>query len=72
MNPSNDDFRIKPSSPAVDYCYDIASDWYSDMDWEEHGFDDPNKANLHGTYDLGADEYIIDNDIIFKHGFEQD
>lgn len=72
MNPVNDDYRIKPSSPAVDYCYEIASDWYSDLDWEEHGFDDPNKANLHGTYDLGADEYIIDNDIIFKNSFEQD
>jgi len=72
MNPSNDDYRNKPSSVAVDYCYEITSDWYGDMEWDEHGFDDPNKINLHGSYDLGADEYIIDNDIIFKHGYEQD
>ncbi|MGJ8662460.1 MAG: hypothetical protein ACSHWU_02365, partial [Marinicella sp.] len=73
MDAANGDYHNKPSSPAIDYCYEITSTVYNDIDFDEyHGYDDPNKMNLHGTYDLGADEYIITNDIIFKHGFEQE
>lgn len=73
MDAANGDYHNKPTSLAVDYCYEITSALFNDIDFDEyHGFDDPNKTNLHGTYDIGADEYIVDNDIIFKNSFEKD
>lgn len=69
------DYRIKPSSPAIDYCYAIEPltvglDY--DIDLESRNYNDPNVGNLHGAYDIGADEYRWDNDLIFMHDFEQD
>ncbi|VAW38403.1 hypothetical protein MNBD_GAMMA01-1345 [hydrothermal vent metagenome] len=56
------------TSPAVDYCYTNTGN-YRDMDFEERGWDDTSVTNLHGPYDIGADE-TYGNDIIFTNGFE--
>lgn len=74
INPGTD-YHIKPTSPAVDYCYaaePLSSGLGYDMEFEWRNYDDPNVTNLHGTYDIGADEYRWDNDLIFMNGFEQD
>ena len=69
------DYHIKPTSPAIDYCYAIEPltvglDY--DIDLEGRNYNDPNAGNLHGAYDIGADEYRWDNDVIFMSGVEQD
>jgi len=69
------DYHIKPTSPAIDYCYaavPLSPGLGYDMEFEGRNYDDPNVTNLHGAYDIGADEYRWDNDLIFMHGFEQD
>ncbi|WP_154224508.1 hypothetical protein [Marinicella rhabdoformis] len=74
INPLTNDFHIKPTSPAIDYCYaaePLTVELGYDMDFEGRNYDDPNVTNLHGTYDIGADEYRWDNDLIFMNGFEQ-
>ncbi len=70
VDADNDDYRIKPTSPAVDFCYEINFGFTADIEFDEHGLDDPNHANLHGPYDVGADEYIWTDDVIFMDGFE--
>ncbi len=73
INPSANNFRLKPSSPAIDYCYSaepLTVELGYDIDLENRDYDDPNVTNLHGTYDLGADEYRWDNDLIFMDGFD--
>ncbi len=57
VNLGANDYRLQATSPAIDYCYEISFDVMEDMEFEAHGVDDPNHPNLHGTYDLGADEY---------------
>ncbi len=72
MGTSN--YHIKPTSPAVDYCYNAASltvELGYDIDLEGRDYDDPNVDDLHGAFDLGADEYRWDNDLIFMNGFEE-
>lgn len=67
-------YHIKPTSPAVDYCYDAASltvELGYDIDLEGRNYDDPNMEDLNGTFDIGADEYRWDNDLIFMNGFEE-
>ena len=69
------DYHIKPTSPAVDYCYaaePLRPGLGYDMEFEGRNYDDPNVTNLHGAYDIGADEYRWDNDLIFMNGFEQE
>ncbi len=71
---ANNDYHIKASvSPAVDFCQSQNITHY-DMDMENFGWNDPSVPNQNGvafnTYDVGADE-TYGNDIIFKHGFEQ-
>jgi predicted outer membrane repeat protein len=75
INPAANDFHLKPTSPAIDYCYDaepLTVELGYDIDFENRNYDDPNVTDLHGQYDIGADEYRWDNDLIFMHGFEQD
>lgn len=75
INPSASNYHLKPSSPAIDYCYDaepLTVELGYDIDFENRNYDDPNVDDLHGHYDIGADEYRWDNDLIFMNGFEQD
>jgi len=72
VNPTYGDYRNQPTSPAIDYCYDVSASNNSDIEGNLHGSDYAYIDNLHGVYDLGADEFIIENDIIYKNGFEQD
>ncbi|VAW38407.1 hypothetical protein MNBD_GAMMA01-1346 [hydrothermal vent metagenome] len=66
---ANNNYHINAqTSPAVDYCYTNTGN-YRDMDFEERGWDDTSVTNLHGPYDIGADE-TYGNDIIFANGFE--
>ncbi len=72
VNPQNGNYHLLVNSPAIDYCYEINGDSGSDMDYDDRGVDNPEVADLHGVYDIGADEFNINNDIIFKNGLEQD
>lgn len=74
-NPTINDYHLKPTSPAIDYCYDaepLTVELGYDIDFENRNYDDPNVTDLHGHYDIGADEYRWDNDLIFMDGFESD
>jgi len=75
INAATGDYHIQPISPAVDYCYSAAPltvDLGYDLDFEGRNYDDPNVADLHGQYDVGAYEYRFDNDLIFMNGFEEE
>ncbi|MCB1584465.1 MAG: hypothetical protein KDI92_15520 [Xanthomonadales bacterium] len=71
VNPQGGNYHLHVNSPAIDYCYDASGNSTTDIDYDDRGVDNPDIDNLHGTYDLGADEFNINNDIIFKNGFEQ-
>ncbi len=72
INPDDNNYHIKPTSPAVDFCEGIAliNTGY-DIDLENRGYDDPNVVDngLNTHNDAGADEYRWDNDLIFMDGF---
>ncbi|MCF6301083.1 MAG: hypothetical protein L3J52_08200, partial [Proteobacteria bacterium] len=69
MDRDNRDYRLNAQiSPAVDYCYTSIGS-YTDIDFEERGWDDPLASNVYGPYDIGANE-TYDNDIIFASGLE--
>jgi hypothetical protein len=72
VNPAAGNYHLLVNSPAIDYCYDASGNAGSDIDYDERGIDNPDVSNLHGIYDIGADEFNLNNDIIFKNGFEQD
>ncbi|MEZ5470645.1 MAG: hypothetical protein R3E90_02615 [Marinicella sp.] len=72
VNPQGGNYHLRVDSPAIDYCYDASGNASTDIDYDTRGVDNPEVDNIHGPYDLGADEFNIANDIIFKHGFEQD
>jgi hypothetical protein len=73
-DPASDNYRIRTSSPAVDFCDDrvIASRRKApamafDIDLDRRGYDFPSTANFLGSFDLGADEVV---DHVFADGFE--
>lgn len=68
---ANGDYHINAVlSPAVDYCDDFfAQNDSQDSDQENRGWDDYTVLNLHGVFDVGADE-TYGNDVIFKNGFD--
>ncbi len=70
VNPASDNYHLLVNSPAIDYCYDATSGGESDMDYDDRGVDNPDVIDLHGIYDIGADEFNINNDIIFKDGLD--
>ena len=65
------DFRLDAqNSPAVDYCDNTTVDIQNtDIDLQLRGWDDPDRVNNAGPFDLGANETYA-NDIIFKDGLE--
>ncbi|WP_395377393.1 hypothetical protein [Marinicella sp. W31] len=65
------DFRLHAqNSPAVDYCNNSTVNiQHSDIDFESRGWDDPDRPNSNGPFDLGANE-TYDNDILFKDGLD--
>ncbi len=70
IDPLNHDYHISPSSPAVDYCDEsVVAAVGGDMDSEQWGWDDPNKDNTYGVFDIGADETYA-TDVIFEDDFE--
>ncbi len=73
VNPIQGDYHLVGGSPAIDYCYDIPN--YSineDLDGDLRGIDNPSMIDLHGVYDIGADESdaFWEDDLIFEDGFE--
>lgn len=73
-NPQSFNYRLRFDSPAIDYCYGFQDTLTvgDDADNDDRGVDNPEEADLFGVYDIGADEFNINNDIIFKNGFEQE
>jgi len=70
VNPGAGNYHLLSDSPAIDYCYDASGNGGADIDYDDRAVDKPDVVNLHGVYDIGADEFNINNDIIFKNGFE--
>ena len=71
---NNRDYHLDASlSPAIDYCVAAPSGASFDIDNQVHGWDDPTVTNRgnnpNAVFDIGADE-TLNNDIIFKNGFE--
>ncbi len=66
-----DEYVLNPiTSPAIDFCDDaVANVQHNDLNGDVRGWDDPTHANVHGPFDLGADEQLF-NDVIFKDGFD--
>ena len=62
------DFRLSADSPAIDRCAD-ASATLPDDEGHTRGLDEPGQTNLAGTYDSGADEFLL-VDSLFSDRFE--
>jgi hypothetical protein len=66
-NPAAGDYRLGPTSPAIDFC--DTTHWASaafDIEWQSRDLDHPFPDRL-GIRDLGADEYQV---VVFRDGFE--
>jgi hypothetical protein len=64
------DFRLRSDSPAVDYCDStLAPANVRDLALASRG-NDATAQNQFGPYDMGAFEYYIPVDALFKDGFE--
>ncbi len=65
--------HLRPDSPAIDFCdVGVVLPTTRDIDGEIRGLDRPERPNLHGPYDLGADEHhgaVLGPDV-FADGFE--
>jgi hypothetical protein len=61
------DFHLRVGSPAIDFCSAPPGDIPLDIEFQPFGFDEPAAANLHGIWDLGADEEMPG---LFADGFE--
>ena len=67
VQPSLNDMRLLPTSPAVDYCGNLdVEPTTTDAAGNPRPVDALDVADLHGTYDLGAFERVG----IFSDGFE--
>lgn len=67
---ATDDYRLLPTSAAVDYCdATLAVPNVADLALAGRGYNGPS-IELYGTYDLGAFEYYPPVDALFKDGFE--
>ena len=70
VDPDGDDYRLGSSSLAIDRgdtAVYVPQDY--DMEGQARGFEDGGTANIFGTFDLGADEYVYSD--IFNDGFER-
>ncbi len=70
VDAANDDYRIQADSDAVDFCDAFTFNNFPDIDGEARGWDEPNIQDHIGVYDVGADEYRIDDDLIFADDFD--
>ena len=70
VDPSAGNYRIGASSSAIDLCGDVNSPFSVDFEGQALGFDDPASGELFGTFDAGADEYILLVDALFSDRFE--
>ena len=68
-DPSGSDVHLLPDSPAIDYCDGSPGGASRDIDGEIRGIDNPDRANLFGPFDLGADE-DQGTAFLFADGFE--
>lgn len=74
---NNRDYHLASNSQAIDYC-EVNSfqvpfiDVDKDIDSQDRGVDNPNIPNLSidSFYDIGADEFIPLEEVIFENGFE--
>jgi predicted outer membrane repeat protein len=57
-NQAAGDYRLSASSPAIDRCADAGAT-RPDDEGHPRGIDDPGHPNLAGTYDTGADEFLL-------------
>jgi len=69
-SPSAGDFRLGLDSPAIDRCADAGAT-VPDDEGQARGIDESSVINLAGTFDTGADEYLI-IDSLFSDRFEDD
>ena len=69
-DPTNLNFRLRPSSRAIDMCdgQALAQPTTNDLQGNYRGYDDASMNDLNGVFDAGAIEYNLD--IIFRNGFE--
>jgi len=69
VDPDGDDYRLGPTSLAIDRGdTTVYVPHYSDMEGQVRGYDDTGTTDVHGTFDLGADEYVVPD--VFSNGFE--
>lgn len=74
LNPEDGDYRLGPTSPAIDYCDDFNSPIGRDLDDRIRGNSYPDSTTPapspvpNGTYDLGAFVFVIDR--MFQDRFE--
>lgn len=67
-DPENGDFHLSDESPAIDFCDNTVFDPDADIDGMPRGGDAPTVPDLHGPFDLGADEHALQ--VVFASGFE--
>jgi predicted outer membrane repeat protein len=77
LDRNNRDYHLASQSQAIDYCQlksfsDPFFNVINDIDFQRRGVDDPNIPDLSidSFYDIGADEYIPLEEVIFENGFE--
>ena len=76
VDKDNGDLHLRTDSPALDYCDNVNFNSIdADYDIDARGIDLPTVANLHGPFDLGADEATMGpppppSGPIFSDGFE--
>ncbi len=71
VDEANNNFHLSANSPAIDYCAGILNNEYNDIDGQVRGID-VSADNQFGPFDLGADEYMgNDDDLIFEDDWEQ-
>jgi predicted outer membrane repeat protein len=59
VNRINRDYHLSNTSPAIDYCGVLTTASNKDMDFQSHGWDNPNLSNFIGPFDVGADENFV-------------
>lgn len=58
---ANRDYHLSNTSPAIDYCNNLTTASNKDMDFQSHGWDNPDLSDFMGPFDIGADENFSKN-----------